>query len=646
MPVGDFYQEYGPMQRRRSGEEPEPDEERPKKQHPRRRRPIIRRPPPRRTIIGIVLALLAMPLILPYAIGLFYYGRALPGVSVQGIPVANFEKHSIDTIVSARYAQFERNPLVLSYADFTWNPSLDALGVTFDSSKTAETALHAGRHGNPVKRLLELITLWRTGIDVSPQLTIDMPQLQDYLLTLTSQIEYPPRNAMLSIAEGKVVGIPGATGRQLLIDETANDIMLALQTLEPRHVVVRTRELEPIINNAALEVAQAQAQNVLGTTLVFTRSAESDRMWEWDSQKLTRLLQVDTVDNHLVVRIDRLRLAKAVEHLAEEMDADSQEPRLRFSEGEVRIFEEGHVGWKLQQAAALHVISTTLQQQNALLSRYAVVLPIETIHPVIKDEALDTLGIEELIAEGKSSFAGSADYRITNILAGAARFDGVLIPPGKEFSFNSQLGEVTEEQGFVEGYAVIGNRTQLEWGGGVCQVSTTVFRAAFWAGLPITERHAHPFYISWYDDFAYGEYGDGPGIDATIYTGSSDFKFINDTGHWLLMHVDVDEAEQVLTVRLYGTKPERQVTFDGPEISNIVQAPVTPIYIDDPTLPAGTTQQSDVARNGRDIVVYRIIEDQDGNTEREKFFTRFKAWPNVFRRGTGTNANTAPDSQP
>lgn len=639
MPVGDFYQEYGPMQRRRSGEGPEPDEERPKKQRPRRRRPTIWRPPPRRVIIGIVLALLAMPLILPYAIGLFYYGRALPGVSVQGVPVANFEKHSIDTIVSARYAQFERDPIVLSYADLSWNPTLDTLGVTFDPSTTAEAALQLGRHGNPVKRLREVITLWRTGIDVSPQLTIDMPHLQEYLLTLTPHIEYPPRDAVLSIAEGNVVGIPGATGRQLLIDETANDIILALQTLEPHYVVLRTRELEPIINNAALEVAQTQAQQFLNTTLVFTRSVESDNVWEWKTEKLARLLQVDTVDNRLVVRIDRLRLAKAVEHLAEEMDADSQEPRLRFSEGEVRIVEEGHVGWKLQQPAAMHVISTTLQQQNALLSRHTVVLPIEEIHPVMREDSLDNLGIQELIAEGKSSFAGSADYRITNIEAGAARFDGVLIPPGKEFSFNTQLGEVTEEQGFVEGYAVIGNRTQLEWGGGVCQVSTTVFRAAFWAGLPITERHAHPFYISWYDDFAYGDYGDGPGMDATIYTGSSDLKFVNDTGNWMLMQVDVDAAEQVLTVKLYGTKPEREVTFDGPEISNIVKAPVNPIYVDDPTLPAGTTEQSDVARNGRDIVVYRIIEDDDG-TEREKFFTRFKAWPNVFRRGTGTNANT------
>jgi len=245
------------------------------------------------------------------------------------------------------------------------------------------------------------------------------------------------------------------------------------------------------------------------------------------------------------------------------------------------------------------------------------------------------LGIVELVGEGRSSFAGSAQYRITNIKAGTARMDGVLIPPDAEFSFNTQLGSVDAGNGFVEGYAIIGNRTQLEWGGGVCQNSTTVFRAAFWAGLPITERYAHPFYISWYDRFAFGAYGDGAGMDATIYTGVNDLKFVNDTGHWLLMHSYVDEINQVLTVSLYGTRPNREVVLDGPYISNEVSPPASPIYINDPNRPSGTVYQSDVARSGRDIVVYRSILENGAEVRRDTFFTRFKAWPNVFVRGTG-----------
>jgi vancomycin resistance protein YoaR len=186
----------------------------------------------------------------------------------------------------------------------------------------------------------------------------------------------------------------------------------------------------------------------------------------------------------------------------------------------------------------------------------------------------------------------------------------------------------------VQGYAVIGNRTQLEWGGGVCQVSTTVFRSAFWAGLPFTERHAHPFYISWYDDYSFPDQA-GPGMDATIYTGVLDLKFVNDTGNWLLMESTVDEAAQILAVRLYGTKPNRTVVAKGPDIERIIPAPAEPEIVYDAALPAGTVKQTDTARRGMDISVYRVITENGQQKVPEAFFTRFKAWPDVYVRGTG-----------
>ncbi|NJO82826.1 MAG: VanW family protein, partial [Blastochloris sp.] len=145
---------------------------------------------------------------------------------------------------------------------------------------------------------------------------------------------------------------------------------------------------------------------------------------------------------------------------------------------------------------------------------------------------------------------------------------GILVAPGEEFSFNEHIGAINAANGFVEGYAIINNRTQLEWGGGICQDSTTMFRAAFWAGLPITERKGHSFYISWYDTYGYGAYGNGPGIDAAIYTGpgGQDFKFLNDTGNWLLIQTNVDEARTLAEISLYGTSDGRVVEFEGPEI--------------------------------------------------------------------------------
>ena len=345
--------------------------------------------------------------------------------------------------------------------------------------------------------------------------------------------------------------------------------------------------------------------------------------------KLAELLVTKVDNDRMTVDIDPARLAKAVAKLSQVADSGSVEPRLAFRNGKVKMIEPGETGWRIDQNQAAAAISETLQ-----LAKREIVLPVEELTPQVTAKTLPSLGIVELVGEGKSSFAGSAAYRITNIKAGAARLNGVLIPPGSEFSFNTQLGAVDESNGFVKGYAVIGQRTQLEWGGGVCQDSTTVYRAAFWAGLPITERHAHPFYISWYDDFSFPNDA-GPGMDATIYTGVLDLKFVNDTGHWLLMEATTDDNAQVLTVRLYGTRPNRTVTAKGPEINRVIPAPSEPMIITDASLPAGTVKQTDHARKGMDIAVYRVISENGIQKTPEAFFTRFKAWPDVFVKGTG-----------
>ncbi len=631
MPIDDYYQEYGPIQRRRANSAQQPGEgQPPPRQRLPRRRSVRRRFSPLRFLAGLFLAVLLLLLALPYGLSLAYANQAMPGVSVQGLPIAGQSAESISAALAARYDDFTRQPIILSFEGQTWEPTLDQLGVQFAPEQTTAAALALGHAGDPLTRLRDLWTLWREGVDLAPRLVIDQRRLQAYLASLAPNLERPPRDAALSIAAGKIIGTPSQPGLQLLVDDTAHEIMLALQSLAPQQVTLRTRLLAPAVGDAPLQAAENQARVLLSSPLVLTHD---ERTWTWDQERLAELLSVEPVGNRLLVAVDPLRLGKAVERLAQLVDSGSAEPRLRFSDGTLTIVQEGKPGWRLLQPDAARVISETLNLNQPITRTLA--LPVEEIKPRIDAANLDELGIKELIGEGKSSFVGSAQYRITNIKAGAVRMDGVLIAPNEEFSFNTQLGEVNAENGFVEGYAVIGNRTRLEWGGGVCQDSTTVFRAAFWAGLPITERHAHPFYISWYDRFAFGAYGDGAGLDAAIYTGVSDLKFVNDTGHWLLMHADVDEVNQVLTVRLYGTKPNRTVTLEGPYISNEVRAPSTPVYVDDPSRPAGTVYQSDVARSGRDIVVYRIITENGVEVRRDTFFTRFKPWPNVFVRGTG-----------
>ncbi len=589
-----------------------------------------RRFSPLRFALRALLIFTIVVMCIPYAVALYYRGQALPNIMVQGMPLGGANAKMIRDGLTARYADFLREPVTLTFEDQSWQPSLAQMGVDFDTRAMADQILQTGRHGDVLTRLREQWILWRHGIDIAPRLTIDQVRLQAYLQSLVPAIEAPPRDAALSVVAGNILGTPGQAGRQVLVDETAQDLLLALQTLTPQHIELRSRALAPTINDATLRAAQQQAEIFLSSPLVMTRGEAN---WTWHPETLAELLHIHPVGEELVVEIDPERLTHAVAQLAQMTDSDKREPRVRFGNGGVYIVQEGQQGWRLIQDEAAHLISTALQVRRR--SNRIVALPFEEQHPRITAENLRELGITQLLAEGYSSFAGSAQYRITNIKVGATHTDGILIAPDEEFSFNTQVGDINAANGFVEGYAIIGNRTQLEWGGGICQNSTTIFRAAFWAGLPITERYAHPFYISWYDRFAFGPYGDGAGMDATIYTGVNDLKFVNDTGNWLLMETTVDEVNQILAVRLYGTNPGREVVLDGPYVSNEVLAPTTPVYIDDPGQPRGTIYQSDVARHGRDIVVYRAIVEQGVEVRRDSFFTRFKAWPNVFVRGTG-----------
>ncbi|MCX7707737.1 MAG: VanW family protein, partial [Anaerolineae bacterium] len=171
----------------------------------------------------------------------------------------------------------------------------------------------------------------------------------------------------------------------------------------------------------------------------------------------------------------------------------------------------------------------------------------------------------------------------------------------------------------------VGDRTEVGVGGGVCQVSTTVYRAAFWAGFPILERYPHGYVVGWYGE---------PGWDASIFTPEADFRFLNDTGHYILLQPEIDLKKGRLTFYVYGTRT-RTVEAEKGVITNRRPAP-EPIYREDPNLPAGTIKQVDWAKEGMDVTVKRIIRYDDGRVKEEKIVSRYRPWQAVFLYGPGT----------
>ncbi len=589
----------------------------------------------------MVLARVVLALVVLLALtagGAWYYANTLfaeqiyPNISIQGLPVGNMTTMQAEEHVHKHYESFLNQPLTLTYGEHTWTPTPADLGIQIDAEQAVQQAFQIGRNVETLDSLRQVGAVWQSGVDVPLTVRVDQQATQEYLAHIAPEIEQPAVDAQI-VLNGTVADTMHALqGRQVLVDETVRDMTAALQTLEPQAIAIRTRTIAPMISDTAAEEAQRTIEQLLQGPVTLTADEQT---WELSTHDIARMIQVERLsqehDSSKTFRIamDKHYLRERLETIADSTHSGYTLPRLEWNGGDLTISEEGQPGLRVDVARAEGMILDVLESDQ---SQRTVALPFTMAEPPVNEDNLHKLGITELVSVGRSDFTGSAAYRITNIQAGMRQFHGLLIAPGEEFSFNQSVGRIDASNGFVEGYAIVSKRTQLEWGGGICQDSTTMFRAAFWAGLPITERWGHSFYISWYDKYGYGEYGDGPGMDATIFTGGPDLKFVNDTGNWLLIQTHVDTAQALAEIRFYGTKPDRTVTLakGSPDIFNRTPAPSAPVYVPDPRRPRGSPRRSDTARGGMDIAFTRVISQNGVEVERERFVTRFKPWPNIY----------------
>ncbi|HEV2339526.1 MAG TPA: VanW family protein [Patescibacteria group bacterium] len=255
-----------------------------------------------------------------------------------------------------------------------------------------------------------------------------------------------------------------------------------------------------------------------------------------------------------------------------------------------------------------------------------IALPIKVVQPKVTTTEADKLGIKERVGIGTSLYQHSIPSRAYNIALAASRINGAIVSPGQEFSFDKTVGDVSSLTGYKQAYVIAGGHTVLGDGGGVCQVSTTLFRAVLNAGLPITERHAHDYRVGYYEEDS------PPGFDATVYVPSVDFRFVNNTDHSILIQSFVDPIEMRLSFYLYGTSDGRQVAITTPVVTNQIPPP-PPLYQDNPSLPKGTVQQTDFAAAGATVSFSRTVSRNGIVTLQDTYTSVYQPWQAVYMRG-------------
>ncbi|MFP4323504.1 MAG: VanW family protein [Anaerolineales bacterium] len=611
--------------------------------HPRAEAAIepARNPWPLRLLLlslaGAVL-LLSMVVALVAGYQFMTQDQIYPGVSsIYGVDVAGMTRAEAVAALSAQESYAQQAQFTFTYADEQWVFSGEELGIQFDAEATIDAAYNAGRQGSPAQRLMDQFDMFRDGHAVSPVITYNRSQAQARLNELAENyINQGMVDATLIIEQRQISTTPSQVGRQM-------DVAAALSALEGEIMAMRTASTlelsvdvtEPALIDAADAAARAElALDERGVTFFVPAESGADAgPWIAQPESVENMLRVERVEREdgsayydVFVTLDQAR--DFLEGLSEELTRPATDARFEFNEntGELVVIEPSQNGRRLN-------VELTLQGfPQAVFSTEDRTVPLvfDEVVPTLNNNATaEELGITGLVSEATTYYYGSTAARRANIQVSAARFHGVVIGPNEEFSFNEWLGEVDQSEGFEEALIIVGDQTITGVGGGVCQVSTTAFQAAFYAGFPILERYAHGYRIGYY------EQGEGVGLDAAIYSPVLDMRFLNDTPHHLLIETYVRPANSTITFRFYSTDLGRRVERSAPEIINEQPAP-PPVYRANPDLQPGQVVQVDSAVSGAEVRIYRTVYQGDEVIiEREEFYSNYVPWPAQFEVAPG-----------
>jgi vancomycin resistance protein YoaR len=360
-----------------------------------------------------------------------------------------------------------------------------------------------------------------------------------------------PQNATLSLDTNRVIRTLSArNGEHIDMLSLDRDIEDAFSQIPLQKISASAVRAVPPVNPAEIEATRIFAESILRSGFHFT---SFERTFDVPGNVAADMMRF-TSDATPKVQFDENKLREyIVKHIAPQVQQDPVNARFQVQDGKVTQFAMP------QDGRTANVDETVLAVENALALRSQTSeVVVQIARPLIADTGdSEKLGITKLLARGETDFVGSPKNRTINIHVGTARYNGILIAPNEEFSFNAFLGPVTKEAGFAPELVIKNHVTTPEFGGGLCQVSTTAFRAAVYAGMEITSRRNHAYAVRYYGT---------PGFDATIYPPYTDFRFLNNTPGYILIQTKIEGTK--LSFEFWGTDDNRSVVVDGPHPYN------------------------------------------------------------------------------
>ena len=590
-------------------------------------------------LIGGFMLFLAITITWTLGYQLLYAGRIFPGVSVAGVDISGLSPNDAALKLSQTLSFPINGKILFRAADHAWVASPVELGMVFDPSASALAAYQLGRSGGLFGALAGQVSAGGLGVDVPPVLIFDQRVAYSYLQNIASQINQPVVEASLRLDGTNVAAQPGQLGRLLNLDATLIYLGAQLQSFRDGEVPLVIREAAPKLLDVASQADAARRILSQPLTITVPNYRDGDPgPWTYDIPVIAKMITVNVVENggkaEMQVGLDLAALRQSLNELKVYVDRQPSSARFIFNDATSQIepIKTSSVGRVMDVDASM-----TANNDALLRGEHTVALVVGEKQPAVADTATGAdLGITQQLISYTTYFYGSSPERIQNIKAASEQFHGVLVAPGETFSMGSVLSDVSLENGFAEALIIYGGRTIKGVGGGVCQVSTTLFRTVFNAGFPVVERTPHAYRVSYYEKTASN--GIDPslaGLDATVYFPLVDFKFTNDTPYWLLMETYLDESARTLTWKLYSTPDGRSVTWDTTGPTNVVPAP-KPVFEESPDLKADQIKQVDWPAQGADVNVTRTVWRGGQVYFTDQFQTHYQPWAAVCEYGPGT----------
>ncbi|MFH1737170.1 MAG: VanW family protein [Actinomycetota bacterium] len=554
-------------------------------------------------------------------------GRIHYGVKIYEADVSRFTKTKAKDEIKQKVERASHKDLKVIDKNKSWLVEAKFLKAKSNGDSAVRKAYATGRTGNLLSMLVVRARLYIKPMSVVVPSKVSEEYLKVTVAKIAEEVDKPAANATVIIEGEKATVRKSKNGWVVRRGRLASDIRTHAADFYSRKIGLPQGVDYVTVHNADAEEARLIALEMIREPIDYTINgkdytigpAKIGTLIEFIPEKKTVKKDGRKVkDTVLTPELTRRRLEQYFIPLKTEFETKPVDARFEAGSGTVTIIP-GQNGLVIDMDAAV----VDLNKLALAEPPRKATLKMKELEPALTTAKAEAMGIKERVSVHTEYF----DYtpnRSKNIRTLAESLDGKIVAPGQVWSINEATGPRTTTKGYTEAPVIINGQLSPDVGGGICNVSTTIFNTVFFGGYEVIERYPHDFYISHYPD----------GRDASIYyDGGMDFKFKNDTPHYIL--IKTDHSETSVTIAFYSTNMGTEVSYSNMGFLNIV--PYGIVYKDDPAVPTGWEKDADMGYgvDGRDITVFRTVKRSGAVVREEKFFSHYEPKQRIVLKGTG-----------